>query len=100
MTDGVTVTLTIQLTPEAAEHFAAGLPGLFVDTRKFPGCRGIEAFSSQSDPGRFIFIERWDSAADYHAYLAWRDTRGEGLGSITAVSTAPPVVEIWDGPIA
>lgn len=80
MTDGVTVTFEITLKPEAAEGFSRmGEEGLEA-TRAFPGCRGVRIVRHQDDPCRFLFVELWDSEADYRSYIAWRTERGEFQG--------------------
>lgn len=47
----------------------------FPETRDYPGCQGITAFLNE-DGKTMMFIERWDSQADFKKYLAWRQESG------------------------
>ena len=100
MSDGIIVTINFSFKPGTAQAFAAALPGMFEATRARKGFRSIRAVLGQADPDRMLFVEEWDSAADYQAYLDWRSSRGEDLSSMEAMLTAPPTLEIWDKPVA
>lgn len=47
----------------------------FPETRDYPGCKGITAYLND-DEKTMVFIERWDSHADFEKYLAWRQASG------------------------
>lgn len=100
MADGITVTIIFDFRPEAAEGFIAGLPGMLEQTRAKPGCRAIKALRSDADRNRVIFLEEWDSLADYQAYIAWRESRGESLEAMQAALSGPPHFDIWSDRIA
>ncbi|GEM29579.1 antibiotic biosynthesis monooxygenase [Nocardia neocaledoniensis NBRC 108232] len=54
------------------EWFVKNLPG----TRSFAGNISVEVARNQDEPARILFVEKWDSRADFEAYLAWRDESG------------------------
>ncbi len=74
---GITVTVELAMTPQAAEGFSQmGSAGLEA-TRNFPGFREVQILRDKDDPCRFIFIERWESEQAYNDYVAFRTERGE-----------------------
>jgi quinol monooxygenase YgiN len=99
MIDGITVTLLYQIKPDAVDDFCAKIPGLLEDTRKFKGFRDIKVLRHLDDPGKVIFIEQWDSAEDYRAYLDWR--RQTGISENTdAILAGPRVLDLWGKRVA
>ncbi|MFT3661437.1 MAG: antibiotic biosynthesis monooxygenase family protein [Gordonia sp. (in: high G+C Gram-positive bacteria)] len=46
------------------------------DTRGFQGCVSVEFYRNQDDPQDLVILEKWNSRADYEAYLAWRTEEG------------------------
>jgi quinol monooxygenase YgiN len=95
MKDGATVTVNWVLKPEAVDKFISTLEAMFHETRLRPGFRTIRLLRSESDSARFILIEEWDEAQNFHDYVAWRTGRGEMEGFIAMV-TEPPQIDIWD----
>jgi quinol monooxygenase YgiN len=77
MTDAVTVTFEVCLPAEAADGFSNMGAAMLEGTRTFPGFREVRIVQHKDDPGRFLFIEQWDSEQAYHDYIAWRTERGE-----------------------
>jgi quinol monooxygenase YgiN len=94
MTDGVMVTVLWHLKPEMVEGFCAALPAMLQDTAKFPGFRNIRVVRQAANPNRVLFVERWDSEAAYHSYLAWRTKRGD-LDGVEAMMAAPLELDFW-----
>ena len=74
---GVTVTLRFTLAEDYAPIFCARLPEMLKDTAKRPGFRNIRIVQHKERPTELLFIEEWDSEADYLAYIAWRRERGD-----------------------
>jgi len=89
----VTITLELNLKPEAVDDFCAGLPDAIKATKQQQGFGDIRVVRHASEP-RVLFVETWESEADYDAYIAWRTETGsmDALGSILS---APPRKEIW-----
>jgi quinol monooxygenase YgiN len=75
-TDGVSITFELRLRPEAAEGFVGNIQEMLKGTAAFPGFRAIRIVQHKDEPGRFLFIERWDSEQAYREYLAWRAKEG------------------------
>ena len=75
-TEGVSITFELKLRPEAVDGFAAAAPEMIKGTAAFPGFRQIRIVQHKDEPGRFLFIERWDSEQAYRDYLAWRASEG------------------------
>jgi quinol monooxygenase YgiN len=90
----VTITLIMNCKPEATAGLCGALPGMLVDTKKFAGCRSVRIMKNKTDPNQLIFIEEWDSEADYQKYIAWRTERGE-MDGLAAALTSPPKLEVW-----
>lgn len=93
MSSDVVVTMDITLRPEVASHFERMDPAALDETRKFPGCRGVQIVLHKEDTGRFLFIERWQSEQDYRNYIAWRSESGH-FQQLQAMSTAMKV-DVW-----
>jgi quinol monooxygenase YgiN len=72
MTSDVEVAvLTAALTAktERQAELAAVLARYVVLTRGEPGCRNVDLLISATESGRFLVIEKWDSAAHARAHL-------------------------------
>lgn len=54
----------------------AVLRRILVDTRAFPGNRGVRICEEEGDPGHVVVVSEWEDAAANDAYLAWRDGDG------------------------
>lgn len=82
---GVTITFELRLKPEAADGFkTAAAAGVLQGTTSFPGFRSIRIVQHRDDPGRFLFVEQWDSEQAHRDYMAWRASTGavEGLKDV------------------
>lgn len=96
MTDKVTVTLGLTLKPEAVDAFCASLPEAIKETATRPGFGSIRIVR---DGTRVLFIETWDSEADYDAYIAWRTETGM-MDMMAQILAAPPEKSIWPALVA
>jgi quinol monooxygenase YgiN len=47
----------------------------FPETREYAGCQDIIAYLND-DGKTMMFVEHWDSKADFDKYLAWRQESG------------------------
>ena len=70
------VYLDLRSMPEKIKELKRALKKLLPETRKYPGCQGVEVFQNQDDPDNLILVERWDSREHYQAYLDWRIETG------------------------
>ena len=70
-----------------------------VMTRMQPGCRNVDLCASVTHPGRYLLIQKWDSADAQRAHF---DTPAmvEMATSCTGLLSAPPDIDLWDGPSA
>jgi quinol monooxygenase YgiN len=93
MTDGVTITLEMTLKPDAIDAFCAGMPEAIKATAARSGFRDIRIVRHATEP-RVLFIETWDSEADYDAYIAWRQSTGM-MDAVAEIVVAPPRKDVW-----
>lgn len=72
------IQVTIDMT--AKEGRVDDLRTWFLDhlagTRGFAGNISVEVARNQDEPSRILFVEKWESRANFEAYLAWRDESG------------------------
>lgn len=93
MSQDVVVTMDVALNPEASERFAQLDETALVDTKNFPGCRGIQIVRHKEDANRFLFVERWESEQAYRDYIAWRTERGE-IQSLQQMAVSI-TIDVW-----
>ena len=93
MNDGVTITLELTLKPEAIDAFCAGMRDAIKDTATRQGFRDIRIVRHAHEP-RVLFVETWDSEADYDAYIAWRQSTG-AMDAMAQIIAAPPRKDVW-----
>lgn len=89
------VTWEVQIKPGLWDEAAAFNLKHLPDTRNFPGCRSIDLYRETSDPDRLMLIEYWDSAEDYHKYVAWRRQTGV-LGDFLTLCAGDPLLRFFD----
>jgi quinol monooxygenase YgiN len=99
MTNPVTITLTLNLKPEATAPFCGAISGMLTETKKFSGFRSIRVMKHKTDPNQVIFIEEWNSEEDYMKYIAWRTETGAMAGMAAALAS-PPKMDVWPTLIA
>jgi quinol monooxygenase YgiN len=64
-------------------------------SRMQPGCRNIDLCASATKPGRFLIVQKWESAAaqrdhfDSHVMV-------EMATSCNGLLAAPPDIDVWD----
>jgi len=68
-------------------------------TRMEPGCRNIDLCSSYTHPGRYLLIQKWDTSAAQQAHFD-SDVMVEMATACTGLLSAPPDIDLWDGPSA
>jgi quinol monooxygenase YgiN len=65
-------TLELKVDPAKTAEFLSFMKAAAADTRNSKGCQYFAILVDESDPGRVLFYEIWDSKADHEAYRAWR----------------------------
>jgi quinol monooxygenase YgiN len=68
-------------------------------TRMEPGCRNVDLCSSYTRPGRYLLIQKWDSPAAQRRHFD-SPVMVEMATSCNGLLTAPPEIDLWDGPSA
>lgn len=67
--------------------------------RMEPGCRNIDLCASYTHPGRYLLIQKWDTPAAQQAHFD-SPVMVEMATSCGGLLTAPPDIDLWDGPSA
>ena len=63
------MTAVFRARPDREGELAAVLARYVVLTRRAPACRNVDLLASATESGRFLVIEKWDSAPDARAHL-------------------------------
>ena len=63
------LTAVFRARPDREGELAAVLARYVVLTRRAPSCRNVDLLASATESGRFLVIEKWDSAGDARAHL-------------------------------
>jgi quinol monooxygenase YgiN len=63
------LTAVFRARPDGESELAAVLARYVVLTRRAPGCRNVDLLTSATESGRFLVIEKWDSADAARAHL-------------------------------
>lgn len=79
-----------------AETLLAVLSKYVVLTRMEAGCRNVDLCASVAQPGRYLIVQKWDSAESQRAHF---DSAGmiEMAKSCNGLLIAPPTIDLWDG---
>ena len=68
-------------------------------TRMQPGCRNVDLCASVTQPGRYLLIQKWDSAEAQRIHFD-SPVMVEMARSCIGVLSGPPDIDLWDGPSA
>lgn len=68
-------------------------------TRMQAGCRNVDLCASVTHPGRYLVVQKWDDTAAQRAHFD-SDVMVEMARSCTGLLSAPPDIDLWDGPSA
>jgi quinol monooxygenase YgiN len=77
-----------------AEHvadLAAVLARYVVLTRGEPGCRNVDLLSSATESGRFLVIEKWDSAEAARSHLDTELMTGMAAAAVPLLAQKPRI---------
>ena len=68
-------------------------------TRMQPGCRNVDLCASVTQPGRYLLIQKWDTPQAQRTHFD-SEVMVEMARSCAGLLTAPPDIDLWDGPSA
>jgi quinol monooxygenase YgiN len=91
--------VTMRLDAADPGSLLAILSKYVVLTRMQPGCRNVDLCASVTHPGRYLVIQKWDSAEAQRAHFD-SEVMVEMARSCTGLLTSPPDIDLWDGPSA
>jgi quinol monooxygenase YgiN len=91
--------VTIQLDAADAGALLGVLSKYVVLTRMEPGCRNVDLCASATRPGRYLLIQKWASPAAQRRHFD-SPAMVEMATSCNGLLTAPPEIDLWDGPSA
>jgi quinol monooxygenase YgiN len=97
MADAVEVTLvTMAFHASDADRLLAVLAKYVVLSRGSPGCRNIDLCASATRDGRYLVIEKWDSAEAQRAHFDSPEMV-EMAESCAGLLASPPEIDLFDG---
>ena len=88
--------VTMRFEAGDAGRLLAVLSKYVVMTRMQPGCRNIDLCASVTQPGRYLVIHKWDSAAAQRAHFD-SAVMVEMATSCKGLLAAAPDIDLWDG---
>jgi quinol monooxygenase YgiN len=65
-------------------------------TRMQPGCRNVDLCASVTQPGRYLIIHKWESAAAQRSHFD-SDVMVEMATACSGILTSAPDIDLWDG---
>jgi len=81
--------------PGAEESLLAALARYVVLTRHEPACRNVDLVASVTEAGRFLVIEKWESATAVQAHLDSRLMTDMAQAVLAAIA-AKPEIDLYD----
>lgn len=97
----MTVLLEVQLRADLpADEVETAIRATLAQTRAFPGNESLEVIVEDADPQHVVVVERWATAADHSAYVAWRATPEGAARELASVIAGPPTTRTFDRSIA
>jgi quinol monooxygenase YgiN len=98
MTDEIEIALltaTFDALPGREETLLSNLSRYVVLTRHEPACRNVDLVASVTQGGRFLIIEKWDSAADVQAHLD-SQLMTEMAQAVLPTLASKPTIDLYD----
>lgn len=89
------LTATFDARPGAEEALLGTLSGYVVMTRHEPACRNVDLVASVTHGGRFVVIEKWESAAAVQAHLNSKLMTDMARAALASVASKPEV-DLYD----
>ena len=94
MGDEVDLTIvTLVFEASDPDHLLPILSKYVVVSRGHPGCRNIDLAASATTPGRFVIIEKWESAEAQQAHFDSPEMV-EMAGSCGGLLRSPPRIDL------
>lgn len=91
-----TVFLEVRLRDDVAQDtIESAIRETLAQTAAFAGNESLEVLVDDADPLRLVVLERWATAADHDAYVAWRATPEGAATALAAVLAGPPVTRTF-----
>lgn len=88
--------VTMRFDAADAGALLAVLSKYVVLTRMQPGCRNIDLCASVTQPGRYLLIQKWDSAEAQRAHFDSAEMV-EMARSCEGLLSCAPDIDLWDG---
>ncbi len=88
--------VTMRFDAADAGSLLAVLSKYVVLTRMQPGCRNIDLCASVTQPGRYLLIQKWDSAEAQRAHFDSAEMV-EMARSCKGLLACAPDIDLWDG---
>ena len=89
------LTATFDARTGSEEDLLAALSRYVVLTRHEPDCRNVDLVASVTHPGRFLVIEKWQSAAAVQAHLDSALMTEMARAAIAALASKPEI-DLYD----
>jgi quinol monooxygenase YgiN len=90
------VMVTMSFRTDRPDELMTVLSKYVVVSRGQAGCRNIDFVASATNPGRFLLVEKWDSAADQRTHFD-SDEMVQMAQSCDGLLTEPPDIDLFDG---
>ncbi len=87
--------VTMRFDASDAASLLAVLSKYVVLTRMQPGCRNVDLCASATQPGRFLVIHKWDSAAAQRTHFD-SSVMVEMAASCNGLLLTAPDIDLWD----
>lgn len=91
--------VTMRFDAADASSLLAVLSKYVVLTRMEPACRNIDLCASYTHPGRYLIVQKWDSQEAQREHFD-SPIMVEMATACTGLLSAPPDIDLWDGPSA
>jgi quinol monooxygenase YgiN len=88
--------VTMRFDAADADALMAVLSKYVVLTRMQPGCRNIDLCASATQAGRYLVIQKWESAGAQRAHFD-SEVMVEMAKSCNGLLTGAPDIDLWDG---
>jgi quinol monooxygenase YgiN len=89
------LTATFDAAPGSEEALAAALARYVVMTRTVDECRNVDLVISATHGGRFLVIEKWDSADAVQAHLD-SDLMQDMARQVVPLLSSKPEIDLFD----
>ncbi len=90
------VVVTMRFDAAEPASLLAVLSKYIVLTRMHAGCRNVDLCASATVAGRFVIIQKWESAAAQRSHFD-SAVMVEMATSCSGLLTAAPDIDLWDG---